>query len=451
MMTETSLYREIEYYTWKIHKEQQHLKFLDNCKKEDILPKFCQISQPTYKRLHLKPQNSLKIQNNIFNSEYQKHTLNLASYQNYLNYYFQISLRTNPNANKTFSILKSRVEISESSNDKIRNLKFEKLLKTKTNKISPPTILIHNLTDIVIPEKIENILLQGIHQPVGGRTNRNLILTKFEDFFESWRTHAEKYNLDVFKITQVRSELYLEFCKLVKCTTKNDSDELRKFLDFQSELLICPSDKSKNINLIDKKTYLKKLDDVFSPDKFKPLKINPINTDLQKVRKLINNFKPFLTNLEEFKMHPIETLKRGYGIIKNHKINLPLRPIVSSLDTITSGVENYLKELIAPINQNCKFSVDSTLSFKTKIFEFSQTKKFNSELHEVVSFDCQSLYTSINLKKTLKCILDTIYSDPVKFFPPRTKTVKILKEVISKQVEVPPRKTLEDFFMAILT
>ena len=37
MMTETSLYREIEYYTWKIHKEQQHLKFLDNCKKEDIL------------------------------------------------------------------------------------------------------------------------------------------------------------------------------------------------------------------------------------------------------------------------------------------------------------------------------------------------------------------------------------------------------------------------------
>ena len=104
-----------------------------------------------------------------------------------------------------------------------------------------------------------------------------------------------------------------------------------------------------------------------------------------------------MTNLDEFKVTPIETLKRGYGIIKNHKEGLPLRPIVSSLNTITSGVENYLKELISPINDNCKYSVDSTLSFKTKFYEFSQTRKFNLEEFEVISYDCQSLYTSINL------------------------------------------------------
>ena len=50
--------------------------------------------------------------------------------------------------------------------------------------------------------------------------NRNLILTKFESFFESWRAHAEKQFLDIFKITKVRSQLYLEFDKLVNCTTK---------------------------------------------------------------------------------------------------------------------------------------------------------------------------------------------------------------------------------------
>ena len=255
----------------------------------------------------------------------------------------------------------------------------------------------------------------------------------------------------MFKITKVRSQLYLEFCKLVNCTTKNDSDELKKFLDCNSEILVCHSDKTKNINLISKKEYIKKLDQVFSPDKFKPLKLNPINTDLASIKKLINSFKPYLTNINEYKVTPIETLKRGYGIIKNHKDGLPLRPIVSSLNTITSGVESYLKDLISPINQSCKYSVDSTLSFKAKFLEFSQIGNFNSEEHEVVSYDCQSLNTSINLQRVLKSILDQIYQDPETFFPKKTKTIKILTEVITKAVEIPPRKTLEDFFMAILT
>ena len=58
-MTEINTLREIEYFTWKIHKEQQHFIFLDKCIKENILPKLCQISQTTSKRLHLQPQNSL--------------------------------------------------------------------------------------------------------------------------------------------------------------------------------------------------------------------------------------------------------------------------------------------------------------------------------------------------------------------------------------------------------
>ena len=222
-------------------------------------------------------------------------------------------------------------------------------------------------------------------------------------------------------------------------------------MDCNSDILICQSDKTKNVNVIRKDTYIKKLDEVFSSDKFQRLKINPINTDLQKLRVLINNFKPFLTNKEQFKVIPIETLKRGYGIIKNHKKGLPLRPIVSSCATLTTGVETYLQDLISPINKSCKFSVDSTLTFKNKISDFIQTGEFNSEVHEVVSYDCQSLFTSINIKRVLNFILDTIYSDTEKFFPKRTKTVKILKEIITKQVQIPPRDDLETFFLAILT
>ena len=68
-----------------------------------------------------------------------------------------------------------------------------------------------------------------------------------------------------------------------------------------------------------------------------------------------------------------------------------------------------------------------------------------------MSYDCQSLFTSINIKRVLNFILDAIYSDTEKFFPKRTKTVKILKEIITKQVQIPPRDDLENFFLAILT
>ena len=224
-----------------------------------------------------------------------------------------------------------------------------------------------------------------------------------------------------------------------------------KILDNNLELLICPSDKSKNVNIINKTLYIKKSEAVFTPDKFKRLKINPVNTDLTKIRKLISEFRPYLTNLEDYKIKPLENLKRGYGIIKNHKDN-KLRPIVCSFNTMTSGAETYLKTLIFKINKNCKFVIDSTLSFKCKFLEFTKTSVFNSEDHEVISYDCQSLYTSINIKRVLKNILDTIYSDIDTYFEPRrTRTDKILGEIITKNIQAPPRNVLENFFLKILT
>ena len=63
---------------------------------------------------------------------------------------------------------------------------------------------------------------------------------------------------------------------------------------------------------------------------------------MTKIRKLISEFRPYLTNLEDYKIKPLENLKRGYGIIKNHKDN-KLRPIVCSFNTMTSGAETYLR------------------------------------------------------------------------------------------------------------
>ena len=272
-------------------------------------------------------------------------------------------------------------------------------------------------------------------------------MAKFESFFKSWKTHAEKKQINFFKINKVRSEIFLEFEKFCDRTTKTeDSKILKKYLDENPEILICPVDKSKNLDIFDRKDYEKKLEDIFEPTKLKKLRINPINQDLENFKKNIGQFKQYLTHKDAYKIEPIDSIKKAYGLAKNHKPNIPVRPIVSSLNSITSGAESYLQELISPITKSCKFSVESTMEFKKRFLEISG---FNSQEYEVVIYDSVSLYTSINIDLVLEYILDQIYSDPIKFFPPDKKTVTIKKIATVKTLQPPSRNTLKSLFKNI--
>ena len=67
-------------------------------------------------------------------------------------------------------------------------------------------------------------------------------------------------------------------------------------------------------------------------------------------------------------VRPTEGLKKGYGITKQHKTGIPVRPIVLSLNSVTCGAEEYLKSLVKPILEKCEFALDSTREFKKTIF-----------------------------------------------------------------------------------
>ena len=121
---------------------------------------------------------------------------------------------------------------------------------------------------------------------------------------------------------------------------------------------------------------------------------------------------------------------------------------MSSLNSITSGSEAFLQNLISPITNSCKFSVESTIEFKKRFLEI---EGFNSEEYEIVTFDCVSLYTSININLVLEHILNIIYLEPTKYFPPKTKIVTIKKVQTAKILEPPSRETLKSFFKNILT
>ena len=77
---------------------------------------------------------------------------------------------------------------------------------------------------------------------------------------------------------------------------------------------------------------------------------NPLDNDLKEFRLLIKDFSPYIDESTYRKILPLERLKAGYGILKLHKVDKPVRLIISSRDSITSGFETYVQRLVQPKN-----------------------------------------------------------------------------------------------------
>ena len=92
----------------------------------------------------------------------------------------------------------------------------------------------------------------------------------------------------------------MKFCN---STTKTEESKiLKQYLDDNPDIIICPVDKSKNLDVFDLKDYTKKLDEVFEPSKFKKLKINPIHVDIESFNKIITNFKQYVSHSDAYKI-----------------------------------------------------------------------------------------------------------------------------------------------------
>ena len=156
-----------------------------------------------------------------------------------------------------------------------------------------------------------------------------------------------------------------------------------------------------------KSQYSEKLKSCFISENFEELKSDPTKNDLRKFRKLLNKF---LTNIDENyhkKFEPNQRIKQGYGLIKLHKDGFPIRPIISSFQTITSNSEAMFLQFLKPLEKSIKFSVDSSKTFKLQIQPILEKSDLTE--YTFVSFDARDLYTKCNLEKIKKIICSKMF------------------------------------------
>ena len=88
---------------------------------------------------------------------------------------------------------------------------------------------------------------------------------------------------------------------------------------------------------------------------------------------------------------------------KVHKQSLPLRSIISANGTFCHATAKYFAQLLAPLAYN-KYTVKNTFSFVSSIKSLKLSSCY------MISFDVETLFTSVTLHETINIILDQIYT-----------------------------------------
>lgn len=129
-----------------------------------------------------------------------------------------------------------------------------------------------------------------------------------------------------------------------------------------------------------------------------------------------------LTNI----YHPPEypRISLFYILPKIHKENIPGRPIVSSINSLTEHISEFLTLCIQPITENLNSYIKDTKHFLQKVITQPKVQK-NTLL---VSIDVKSLYTNIPHKEGIHACLHFIkkYKTTLPNFTPNNKILETL-------------------------
>ena len=83
-------------------------------------------------------------------------------------------------------------------------------------------------------------------------------------------------------------------------------------------------------------------------------------------------------------------ISKAYGLVKIHKTRFPVRPIISTVNSLTYFISKFFAKFLQNILRIPKSHIDISLKLKEKIDNF-----YIQPDHEIISFDVVSLFTNV--------------------------------------------------------
>ena len=173
--------------------------------------------------------------------------------------------------------------------------------------------------------------------------------------------------------------------------------------------MIIKPDKGGGIVLLDTNDYIKKMNDILEDQsKFQKMekekdKTIQIEKALCKQLRILKQ-KDVIDSMTFERIRPTGSIiPRLYSLLKLHKQNVPLRPILDMCNSPYHATAKWLTKILEPIRREIvKHSVNDSFHFvrQVKDMQINQLKMF--------SLDVSSLFTNVPLKDTIEYICDYI-------------------------------------------
>ena len=185
-----------------------------------------------------------------------------------------------------------------------------------------------------------------------------------------------------------------------------------KQISLNDRIKVCKFDKGNGTVILNSHEYIEKLNVIINDH----LKFKKVSTDI-KTHPVIKKQKKITDEINQFLKGeiPDDLIKqlvpcgsvpgKLYGLVKVHKANNPLRPVVSMIGTPEYQLAKWLDSYIKP-NICSTYMLNSTANF---LDEIHNARINNGDI--CVSFDVTSLFTNIPLDETIQLIADSVYCD----------------------------------------
>ena len=436
------LFRKYEKAYQKVEKLKCDRKFLIVCKSHEVLPRFLhfKLYRKTlhnsklyrswqFKLLHLeitsKNRQILKFQKSL-----EECKTNLKSSVSVLDFICMNNFIEN-------SIKKFTEKISETHEKKLKNLGISSHMYPLD-----PNLVIFNYSNRILTDQERNLLTLGL--------NFKLPMYKLNFFdyflsFENLYSYLSKFEIynphnvpNILKNTlhNIAHKYFYKFSPhKVFCPffSKHEINTLRN-LSKDRSITICRPDKGTGVVILDKLDYENKMFTILNDaSKFKQLQhIDPLHLILRCEDK-INRFLRQLKSSNTITPNTYTTLFTSgstpgiiYGLLKTHKPNNPLRPILSACNTPNYNIAKYLVTLLTPLTTN-QYTIKNS-------YEFVQTITNISSINRIMySFDVESLFTNIPLNETVDICLNKIFANSNTFHNFNKKQLKTLLELATKE------------------
>ena len=269
-----------------------------------------------------------------------------------------------------------------------------------------------NLSNTLLTEEQAGLLAHG---PKFVITPRETLVKEYIVAVEQACTKIEQGKQEEFRV-EVKRLLKQDQNNKRQANISKEELKALKELKLDNNRLILTADKGVALVVIDKDEYIKKAEDLLKEKTYKKIAEDPTVKQKNKLINILRNIKAEEGLKEEVyrRFYPTGAgSPKFYGLPKIHKFGIPLRPIISSIGTVTYNTAKELARILKPLMGLSNHHVHNTMDFVDQIKEVKLKKE-----ESMASYDVTALFISTPIPPVLETLEEKLTYD--KDLPQRT-------------------------------